>query len=287
MIKALRHMILPKKYVATPKMNEPRACFKITLFGRLRFTAWLAAALALVPLQLAAAECRTDTFEDARYFICEVDMAREDLRLFLNSPKGKTLGSFTRVDDMLANDGVALDFAMNAGMYHSDRRPVGLYVEDGREEAPLVTSEGWGNFGLLPNGVLCIREGRADVIETLQFSRESPECRHATQSGPMLVIDGALHPRFLVHSDSRYVRNGVGTSEDGTRAVFVISESAVNFHTFGRFFRDHLKMPQALYFDGNISRLYAPQLDRSDIGFPLGPIVGTVTRNQPDAQARD
>ena len=92
----------------------------------------------------------------------------------------------------------------------------------------------------------------------------------------MLVIDGALHPRFLVDSDSRFIRNGVGTSADGKTAIFAISRRPVNFHTFGRLFLDHLNIDQALYFDGNVSRLHAPDLDRSDPGFRLGPIVGTV-----------
>ncbi|MFX0543685.1 phosphodiester glycosidase family protein [Roseovarius sp. S4756] len=238
----------------------------------------LVAGLGLMPAALFAADCRSHTFDGVRYVICEVDMRSEDLRLFLKDAEGENLGSFSRVDTMLRAEGAALGFAMNAGMYHSDRRPVGLYVEDGHQQAGLVTREGPGNFGLLPNGVLCIREGRADVIETLRFEEEAPACRYATQSGPMLVIDGALHPRFLKDSDSLYVRNGVGTSADGTRAVFAISEGPVNFHTFGRLFRDHLDLPQALYFDGNISRLRAPDLDRSDIGFPMGPIVGTVRR---------
>ena len=56
----------------------------------------------------------------------------------------------------------------------------------------------------------------------------------------------------------------------------MISNNAVNFHTFGRFFQEYLKVPQALYFDGNISRLYAPSIGRSDLGFRLGPIIGTV-----------
>lgn len=235
--------------------------------------------LALLPGLLAAAECRTELFEDVRYSVCEVETGQEELRVFLNAPDtGETLGSFSAVDTMLRAQGRTLDFGMNAGMYHSDRRPVGLYVEDGQEAAPLVTREGPGNFGLVPNGVFCVREGRADVFETRRFQREAPACRHATQSGPMLVIDGDLHPRFLPDSDSLYVRNGVGTSQDGTRAVFVISNSAVNFHSFARFFRDRLNLPQALYFDGNISRLYAPELERRDIGFPMGPIIGTVTK---------
>ncbi|MBL9048010.1 MAG: phosphodiester glycosidase family protein, partial [Tabrizicola sp.] len=92
----------------------------------------------------------------------------------------------------------------------------------------------------------------------------------------LLVSKGELHPKLLPDSDSLYVRNGVGVSQDGTRAVFAISNDEVNFDAFARLFRDELGLSDALYFDGNISRLYAPQLDRHDGGFPMGPIVGTV-----------
>ena len=239
------------------------------------------AALVLAALGWAgaaqAAECRAERFEGAGYTVCEVDLARGDVRLFLNDPgSGAPLGSFVAIEQLLQAEGKTLAFAMNAGMYHADRRPVGLYVENGREMAPLVTRAGPGNFGLLPNGVFCLREGRADVIEARRFAEEGPDCHAASQSGPMLVIDGELHPRFIEDSDSRYIRNGVGTSADGRRAWFVISDRAVNFHTFGRMFRDHLKVPQALYFDGKISKLHAPRLGRSDLGFAMGPMVGVV-----------
>jgi uncharacterized protein YigE (DUF2233 family) len=92
----------------------------------------------------------------------------------------------------------------------------------------------------------------------------------------MLVIDGALHPRFIPGGASRHIRNGVGTGADGTRAVFAISNAPVNFHDFGTLFRDRLALPNALYFDGAISRLHAPDLGRSDSGLRMGPIVGVL-----------
>lgn len=238
--------------------------------------ALLVACLLCIAGPLWAVECRNLAHDGADYTVCEVDATHADLRLFLRAPDGVPLGSFENVDAMLDEAGLHLVFAMNAGMYHSDRSPVGLYVEAGQEMSGAVSRAGPGNFGLLPNGILCIREGRADVIETGRFLADAPDCRHATQSGPMLVIDGALHPRFLRHSDSLKIRNGVGTSADGRRVVFAISSQRVNFHSFARLFRDVLKLPQALYLDGSISRLYAPQAGRRDGGFAMGPIVGVV-----------
>ena len=130
--------------------------------------------------------------------------------------------------------------------------------------------------GLLPNGVFCIGETTARVVETLAFKTEAPDCAYATQSGPMLVIDGNLHPRFLPEGTSRLIRNGVGASADGSEAVFVMSDTPVNFHLFASFFSDYLGLPQALYLDGRISRLYAPSLGRADIGFRMGPMVGVL-----------
>lgn len=232
---------------------------------------WTAISLFAAPA--FAAECRDVTFEDTSFTVCEADPGRDDIRLFLNDTNGKALGTFDNLVGSLEPSTVV--WAMNGGMYHSDRRPVGHYVEDGTEIAPVVTREGPGNFGLLPNGVLCLDNGEAAIWESRRFAERKPECRYATQSGPMLVIDGALHPRFIKDSDSLNLRNGVGVRADGL-LIAAISNQRVNFHRFARLFRDVLKTPNALFLDGTVSRLYAPELNRHDFGFPMGPMLGVV-----------
>jgi uncharacterized protein YigE (DUF2233 family) len=231
--------------------------------------------LALILGQPAVAACSSLSFEGGSYTACEAK-AEHDLRLFLNGPNGP-YGDFAAVDAELAKSDEKLAFAMNAGMFHEDLSPVGLYVENGEELAPLVTSDGPGNFGLLPNGVFCIGQ-RFSVIESRKFAKRRPSCRYATQSGPMLVINGSLHPAFRPTSDSLNIRNGVGVSGDGQTAWFIISNGVVNFDSFARLFRDRFGTQDALYFDGSVSRLYAPELDRSGTGFDVGPIVGLVVK---------
>lgn len=244
----------------------------------MRLASALLSLLGLLPAAGHAASCTASEFDGARFTICSVELDRDDLRLFHTDADGRPYGSFRAVDAALRGEGLRLGVAMNAGMYHADRMPVGLYVENGRETSPLVTAAGPGNFGLLPNGVFCVEGERARVIESRRFAAEPPACDFATQSGPMLVIDGALHPRFLEGGSSTYVRNGIGVSDDGRTVYMAISDERVNFHHFGRLFRDGLEVSDALYLDGSISRLYDSAAPRHDIGPAMGPIVGTVER---------
>ncbi len=228
----------------------------------------------------AEAACREDAHGEARYVVCEVDPATDDIRLFLNDAAGKPYGDFGPVAAALKAKGEMLVFAMNAGMYHKDRSPVGLYVENREELKKASIKDGPGNFHLKPNGVFWISDNKegfvsAHVSETSEFLDGAHFIREATQSGPMLVIKGEIHPKFLTDATSRKRRNGVGVREDGS-VVFALSDTPVTFHEFAAYFRDMLKTPDALYLDGTISRIYAPELSRNDPGLAMGPIVGVV-----------
>ncbi len=238
----------------------------------------IAAALAAVSLSAippAAADdapCRAETFEAHHFTVCDADPKRTDVRLFLDRDDGSSYASL----DALPAD--RLLFATNAGMFTPEYRPAGLYVDNGAETQPLNTrAAGYGNFHLQPNGVFWIADGAAHVSTTADYARQKPAARIATQSGPMLVISGAVNPKFDPDGQSRFVRNGVGVTADGKIAV-AISEEPVSFGIFARFFRDALQCANALYLDGSVSRLLIPGQRRATTGPRLGPLMGFYRR---------
>jgi uncharacterized protein YigE (DUF2233 family) len=241
----------------------------------------LACLTAFTPDRASAAEpgqnCRKITHESASYVACAFDLRKHDLRLFLNDSDGAPYGSFRALKADLSKQGHTLPFAMNGGMYHRDRSPVGYYVEGRRKLNEAVTGPGPGNFHMRPNGIFFIEGETVGVMETRAFLKRSRRPDYATQSGPMLVIDGKLHPRFIAGSDFKKRRNGVGIINRHA-VVFAISDSAVSFHDLATLFRDRLACRNALFLDGTISSLHAPEIGRSDFIWPVGPIIAVVER---------
>jgi uncharacterized protein YigE (DUF2233 family) len=248
------------------------------------FAAFLAFATVANASSGATNACRSETFEDSAYTVCSFDLRDADIRVFWRDSSSSPYRTFSALAEDLAARSGALAFAMNGGMYHEDLSPVGLLIVDGTEVSPVNTVDAPAdirpvpNFYKKPNGVFFIGDGKAGVLDTASFLREGPRTEFATQSGPMLVIDGKLHPAFIPDSSDRRQRNGVGVSSP-TEVHFVISDGNVNFHDFARFFRDHLGCDNALFLDGGSAPgLYAPELGRDDHpghgGY--GPIVGVV-----------
>jgi uncharacterized protein YigE (DUF2233 family) len=221
---------------------------------------------------LALAACEEIREEASSYLACSFDPAREDIRLHLAGPEGQAYGGFAKLRQQLWAERRVLLFAMNAGMYHDDLSPVGYFAEHGKVLKPAVTGGGWGNFHLLPNGIFLMKDGKAEVLETKAFVNRGITPDFGTQSGPMLVIDGKLHPRFLPDSDSFKIRNGVGVDSKG-HVHMVISRVPVRFYDFAAFFRDRLGCDNALYLDGTISSVFSAEDKRMDRLFPMGPIL--------------
>ena len=232
-----------------------------------------------------ASPCRSETFEGAEYTVCSFDLTEVDLRTFWKDADGGVYGTFSSLARDLDRQKLKLDFAMNGGMYREDFTPVGQYIENGKElkQANLADSPAdvrpVPNFYKKPNGVFYIGDRQAGVLETKRFLKARAKAKFATQSGPMLVIDGKIHPAFKVGSTDLNQRNGVCASSP-TEVHFAISEDDVNFHDFARFFRDKLGCKNALFLDGGSAPgIYVPELGRNDAPghYGYGPIIGVVS----------
>ena len=239
------------------------------------FTAALALLATIAVGPLPALERQTVTHAGTRFLVFRVDPLSDDLRLFWKGSDGRPLSTLSALERHVGGSGGTLRWAMNAGMYHGNLEPVGLHIENGRLLRPLNLARGEGNFFWKPNGVFLVTPRGGSIREATPALRIPPDVRLATQSGPMLVIDGRIHPGFRPDSSSRLTRNGVGIRSP--RDVrFAITDDLVNLHEFAAFFRDALGCRDALYLDGTISSLYWRSPRRVDFRMPLGPMIGVV-----------
>ena len=248
----------------------------------------IATALLVLPFHLAQARaasegkqpCAPFSFGGHAYTLCEAPLSRFDIEIFWKRPDGAPYTYLSALPKTDKRHG-QLAFALNAGMFHPDYRPVGLYIEDGREIVRASRKSGPGNFHLKPNGIFYAGEGEAGVLETGAFLKRKPKAQFATQSGPMLVVDGKLHPRIAHASVSAKMRDGVCV-RDGV-AYFAISDGGVPFDAFARLFRDGLKCRNALFLDGGTApALLVPSASRAGNSFiGLGPMIAVYEKQRP------
>jgi uncharacterized protein YigE (DUF2233 family) len=228
---------------------------------------WTAFFLMALLTSAAAAPCAPRQFEGSNFTICPFDAKTQAMLLAL---------PFSRGFAGLSAQGVT--FGMNAGMFDNLGAPIGLYVEDGKALHPLNSASGSGNFYMLPNGVFSQdANGRLHIETTQAFAARHAKPRWATQSGPILLIGGTLHPQISNDGPSRNIRNGVCLRDSGY-AIFAISEDPVSFGRLARLFRDALGCRDALYLDGFVSSLWVPAARRMDARALLGPVVIVTNR---------
>lgn len=221
---------------------------------------------------------RTVEHLGGRYTIVTVQLdGDEELRLYGGKEGGITFGDARTA---AGRDHRRVTALMNGGMYGEDGGPVGLFIAGAKETHPLArcTSNAEGNFCLQPNGVFWVdAAGVAHVTTTPSFPADHTKAMIATQSGPMLLIDGAVHPAFTPKSPNLAVRNGVGVSADGKTVYLAISQGEVRFHDFATLFRDKLNCEDALFLDGTVSKLWT----RGDTPTSRFGAVIAVTRKKP------
>jgi uncharacterized protein YigE (DUF2233 family) len=248
-----------------------------------RTIAFLLAAATNLAVHNSSAEiqpCRSIEFERKAYTICEVDLRKQTVRLYWKRADGTPYSYLSALPRAVEGEANRLLFATNAGMFDPALKPVGLYVEQGRQLVPVSTRSGYGNFHMKPNEVFYKSGDRAAVAATQAFLKQRPHADLATQSGPMLVINGRLHPRFDRGSTSLKARNGVGVRADG-KIIFAISHGEVSFDAFARLFRDGLNCPNALFLDGgSASSFYAPSLNSHGNILSLGPLLAVFERDR-------
>ena len=214
---------------------------------------------------------KKDTISDNRFITYVANPAKQNIQCYWKNDSNENFKSFENVKNWLAKNNKKLLFAMNGGMYKQDNSPQGLYIENGKTLSALDTATGNGNFYLQPNGIFYITKNKSPIIcKTTNFIDDG-NIMMATQSGPMLVIGGQIHPSFIKGSTNLHIRNGVGILPDN-RIVFAMSKDAINFFDFANYF-ENLGCKNALYLDGFVSRTYLPEKKWEQLDGEFGVII--------------
>lgn len=206
----------------------------------------------------------------------ELNAQQQELQLYWRNDSGQLFNTIGNLKQWVEDKEGRLLFAANAGMFKADYSPLGLLIQEKKRVAPLDTAGGAGNFYLKPNGVFYLTtDGQAAVCATEDF-RSDTSIRWATQSGPLLVIDGKIHPAFQPSSSNKNIRNGVGILPNGN-VLFAMSKNEINFYRFAQYFQQQ-GCRQALYLDGVVCRTYLPEKGWTQTDGRLGVMVGVVER---------
>ena len=210
--------------------------------------------------------------EDERFVSYIVNPKKQNLEFFWKNERGEHFKNAENLISWLKSKNKKLLFSTNGGMYKKDNSPQGLYVENTITKSEIDALNGNGNFYLKPNGVFYLTTEKNPIICKTEDFVNNVKIKYATQSGPMLVIDGEIHTAFKKNSTNLNIRNGVGILPNN-QIVFAISKKEINFYDFAEYFKN-LGCKNALYLDGFVSRTYLPEKNWKQIDGNFGVIIG-------------
>ena len=220
-------------------------------------TIFLFTLLSFVPRTLNTGHGVDGYYEGHTYIIVRVEPETSDIITCYKNSDGEVIQNWKRLNRYIESKGKELIFACNGGMFMEDLRPLGLYIENGQRIAPLNTRSASTNFYIQPNGVFYVLEdGTPGIVTTVDYTLSQLSPKYATQSGPMLTVDGVINSKFNINSTSYKYRNGVGINKDGD-VIFILSKVPVTFYEFANTFLQ-TGCPNSLFLDGDISDFYYP-----------------------------
>lgn len=219
------------------------------------------------------------------YFISDTAKHHIDLH-FWSTRDSSIFSNFKKLKSHLDTVGdKKLLMLTNAGMFTPKMDPEGLYISASRDtffELDRENPKTGENFYLMPNGVFFVdQQGRSQILgssEWISSKLDTSKVRCATQSGPMLLINGKPHPAFSYASSNRKIRSGVGVnSENPFRTVFLCTETDANFMDFAEVFKYVFGCNNALFLDGAISEMYLKGINTLPEG-KFGPIISVTEK---------
>ena len=212
------------------------------------------------------------TIENDRFVTFIVNPKKQNVQFYWKNEKDENFKNVENLKLWLNNKKKELIFGTNGGMYKKDNSPQGLYIENGKKKMEIDKTKGNGNFYLKPNGIFYISVDKKPNICLTEKFIENKHINFATQSGPMLVIDGNIHSAFQKNSVNLNIRNGIGILPNN-EIVFAMSKKEINFYEFAEYFKE-LGCKNALYLDGFVSRTYLPEKNWIQTDGNFGVIIG-------------
>lgn len=197
------------------------------------------------------------------------DLSNHQLSFY---PQNDTAKDFCTLEDLklhLANQNIALVFAMPIAETKSTEFSQDLYIENGDIVHDLISKK---TNNKQTNGIWYIRyNGETDILKEDDFQYDK-NIKHALQVKKMLVVDRNIPLDFDPHSKETSMRSGVGVLSS-RKLLFVISKEPVNRYDFAAFFL-HKGCKNAILLNETLAELYLPEQNYTKLGTNFGVLVG-------------